>query len=333
MTAILPPDLGPARALRVSIVTPAPRGSQAGNRITALRWAGLLRQLGARPRVLSQWDERPCDLLVAVHAEKSAPSVLRCAEATPGTPIVVLLAGTDIYPSFAPDATTLAALERADALIALQPRVREVLPPPLQAKMRTIVQSATSPQHAPARPTVPPLRACVLAHLRAVKDPLLPFAALATVPDLAIQLTLAGRALTADLAAAARAATATDPRAHWLGELPRTAARRLLAQSHICIVPSTAEGGANVVSEAIAAGTPIVASRVPGNLGLLGDDWPATFSVGDPDELGTLLRRIAQDSTFHQLLIQRTLELQHLVAPARERAAWATLLADLSLRA
>jgi len=283
--------------------------------------------------VLSQWDEQPCDLLVAVHAEKSAVSVAQCAQQFPQTPIVVLLAGTDVYPKFSPAAPTLAALERANVLIALQPRARDVLPPHLQAKVRTIVQSATAPANAHRPPPPPPLLACVLAHLRPVKAPLLPFAALATIPELAIELTLAGRALTPDLAAAAHAATQQDPRAHWLGELHRSEARHLLAASHVCIVPSAAEGGANVVSEAIAAGTPVIASRVPGNLGLLGEDWPATFSVGDAGGLGALLRRTATDSTFHQLLIQRTLELQHLVAPARERAAWATLLADLSLRA
>jgi putative glycosyltransferase (TIGR04348 family) len=314
-------------------VTPAPHGSQAGNRITALRWAGLLRQLGARPRVLSHWDEQPCDLLVAVHAEKSAASVAQCAQRSPLTPIVVLLAGTDVYPEFSPAASTLAALEHADVLIALQPRARDVLPPHLQAKVRTIVQSATSLANAPQPPPPPPLLACVLAHLRPVKAPLLPFAALATIPDLAIELTLAGRALTPDLAAAAQAATELDPRAHWLGELHRSEARRLLAASHVCIVPSAAEGGANVVSEAIAAGTPVIASRVPGNLGLLGEDWPATFSVGDARGLGALLRRTATDSTFHQLLILKTQELQHLVVPARERAAWAKLLSDLGLRA
>lgn len=321
-----------APALRVSIVTPAARGSQAGNRITALRWAGLLRQLGAKPRLHSEWDGQPCDLLVAVHAEKSAASVAQCAQQSPKTPIVVLLAGTDVYPDFSPAAATLAALERANVLIALQPRARDVLPPDLQPKVRTIVQSATAETSPIQRLAPPPLRACVLAHLRPVKDPLLPFAALASVPDLAIELTLAGRALTPALAAAARAATEADPRARWLGELRRGAARHLLAESHVCIVPSSAEGGANVVSEAIAAGTPVLASRVPGNLGLLGDDWPALFSVGDAAALGALLRRTATDSTFHQLLIGRTQELQHLVAPARERAAWATLLADLGLR-
>ncbi len=313
------------------LVTPAAPRSRVGNRTTALRWAALLRQLGWATTVRERWNGEPCELLVAVHAVKSQASVLACAAHQPGARIVVLLAGTDIYPSFRPDAGTLEALARADAIVALQPAALEVLPPTLAGKARTIVQSA-------ARLVRPrPLdrcRACVLAHLRPVKAPLLPFEALAHVPpDVPVSIELAGRALAPELAAAALAHTAADPRARWLGELSRRAARELLAGSHLCIVPSTAEGGANVISEAIAAGTPVLASRIPGNTGLLGEDWPGLFESGNAEALGRLLLRAATDSAFYQCLVQRTEALQPLVDPARERAAWRTLLLDLGLPA
>lgn len=317
----------------ILIVTPAPRGSRAGNRITALRWAALLRQLGARVRVRTTWQgdwlgER-CDVLVAVHAAKSAASVLACAAQQPGARIVVLLAGTDVYPTFAPDAATLAALERADVLVALQPLAAAVLPAALRSKVRTIVQSATPARVAAGRPASP-FRACVLAHLRPVKDPLLPFAALALLgPEPPLELVLAGRALGPELDLAVRAAVAADPRGRWLGEVPRRAARELLASSHVCIVPSASEGGANVVSEAIAAGTPVLASAVPGNLGLLGEGWPGLFPAGDAAALAALLHRAAVDAAFYQRLVAQTTALQAMVAPAREREAWAQLLADL----
>lgn len=321
-----PPEAGRTPGRRVVIVTPAPRGSRAGNRTTALRWAALLRQLGAQVRIVEAWHGEPCDVLVAVHAVKTAASVLAAAAALPKLRIVVLLAGTDVYPRFDPDAATLAALQRADALVALQRHGVETLPPPLRGKVRTIVQSAVGlPPH-----RHPPFRACVLAHLRPVKDPLLPVAALAHVPaDVPIELQLAGRALTPDLAAAAQAAMAADPRVRWLGELPRRRARELLASSHVCVVPSTSEGGANVVSEALAAGTPVLATHIPGNLGLLGEDWPGLFPVGDARALGALLLRAATDGAFLRTLRSRTVALQPMVAPARERAAWQHLLADL----
>ncbi len=311
------------------IVTPAPRASRHGNRVTALRWAMLLRRLGARVRVVERWAGEACGLLVAVHAVKSRDSVLAAAAALPGLRIVVLLAGTDIYPQFAPDPATLAALRRADALIALQPNASESLPADLRARTRTIVQSAT----VACRPRPDDrFQACVLAHLRPVTNPLLAVQALALLPrTLPLQLHLAGEARTPALAAAARAAAAAEPRFCWHGDLPRRRALELLAGSHVCIVASSAEGGANVVSEAIACGTPVLATAVPGNTGLLGSDWPALFRVDAPAELASLLQRAATDSAFYQLLAARVRDLQPMVDPRHELAAWCALLRDLAL--
>lgn len=316
----------PIAALNALVVTPASRGARTGNRTTALRLAAILRGLGMRPRLAEQWQGQPCELLIAVHAVKSAVSVLRARAAHPHMRIVVVLAGTDLYPTFAPGPDAFAALAAANALVTLQPRALDVLPPALRAKASTIVQSATAVRAAKA----PTFRACVLAHLRPVKDPLLPFAALQFVPDeVPIEVVLAGRALSPVAAAAAEAALALDPRARWLGELPRRAARTLLASSHVCIVPSGAEGGANVVSEAIATGIPLLATAVAGNLGLLGDDWPGLFSPGDARALGKLLVRAASDAAFLAELQERTCALQPMVAPAEERAAWRRLLENL----
>ncbi|HEX5051042.1 MAG TPA: selenoneine biosynthesis selenosugar synthase SenB [Planctomycetota bacterium] len=315
--------------LRVAIVTPSPRGSRSGNRVTALRWAGHLRRLGARVRIMETWQGPPCDLLVAVHAVKTAACVRQATAALPDLRVAVLLAGTDVYPQFAPDPEAAAALQRADVLIALQPRSADVLPAALRAKVRTIVQSATA---LPGRRQSSPFRFCVLAHLRPVKDPLLPLQALEHVPrDVRVELVIAGRALSAELAAAAAAAVAAEPRARWLGEVPRREARALLASSHACIVPSAAEGGANVVSEAIAAGTPLLATAIPGNLGLLGDDWPGLFPVGDAAGLGRLMTRAASDRDAYHDMIARTLALQPMVDPRRELSAWRALLAELRL--
>lgn len=319
------PNLAPA--MRVVIVTPAPRGSQSGNRKTALRWAGLLRQLGIQVRVVTRWQGEACDLMLAVHVVKTAASALACAAANPKVRIAMLLAGTDVYPVFRADPPVLAALQRADALIALQPRAIEALPADLRPKARTIVQSATAAKGVARSDR---FTACVLAHLRPVKDPLLPFLALEHVaPTIPIELVVAGGALDPELADRARAAAARDPRCRWIGEIPRRAARALLGRSHVCIVPSTAEGGANVVSEAIAAATPVLATAIPGNIGLLGHDWPALFAPGDAQQLGALLQRAAADSSFYQQLVDRTRALQHVVAPAREREALRQLVADL----
>ncbi|HEX6810756.1 MAG TPA: glycosyltransferase [Planctomycetota bacterium] len=317
----------PRPTLHVVIATPAPRGSSSGNRVTALRQALLLRRLGARVQVVESWRGQACDLLVAVHAVKEARSVLAASAALPDLRIAVLLAGTDIYPHFAPDADTRAALARADALIALQRHSAESLPEALRPKVCTIVQSATA---APHQPKAAGFQACVLAHLRPVKDPLLPLHALHHVPQrVPIALAFAGRAMTPELGQQMAAAVAADPRARWLGELPRRAARELLAQSHVCLVPSTAEGGANVVSEAIAAATPVLATAIPGNLGLLGEAWPGLFPPGDAAALGALLTHAATDRAFYQRLVAATIALQPLVDPRHEMQAWRELLLRL----
>jgi len=323
-----------ARRRIAVVLTPAPRGSRAGNRTTALRVAGLLRQLGWTTRVRTAWRDEPCDLVVAVHAVKSATAAVAAKAARPDARFVVMLAGTDVYPRYEPTPDSAAALAAADAIVALQPLAASALPAALRAKARAIVQSATTVgAHAASSGAVArPFVACVLAHLRLVKDPLLPVHALAHVPDTPlVQVVVAGRALTDDLAAAMRAAVAAEPRARWLGELPRRQARALLAASDVLVVPSAAEGGANVVSEALAAGVPPLATAVPGNTALLGDDWPGLFPAGDAAALGALLARAAGDAAFFAGLRARAAALRPMVAPARERAAWAALLADIGL--
>ena len=173
-------------------------------------------------------------------------------------------------------------------------------------------------------------QACVLAHLRAVKDPLLAAAAVRLLPpQLPCRVILAGGELEPGFAAAARAAT--GDRFAWLGELSHQRARTLLRESHVCLSTSRDEGGANVISEAIAAGTPMLATAVPGNTGLLGEDWPGLFPPGDAHALAALLQRAMTDAEFWSELQQRTRNLQPMVEPARERAALAAVLAELGL--
>lgn len=312
---------------RITIVTPAARGSRSGNRVTALRWAALLRQLGHLVTIATEWQNLPTDILVTVHAVKSAQAVLAASREQPGIRVVTLLAGTDIYPQFAPGAEAMAAMARADALIALQPRALDLLPAELLKKSRTVVQSATAADTA-KRAT---FTATVIAHLRPIKQPHIAVEAINLVPAaLDVHLVLAGSRLDDDYGQRVATLVEQSPRAEWVGDLSRRDTKRLIASSHACIVPSSAEGGANVVSEAIAAGTPVLCTAIPGNLGLLGDDWPGAFPVGDAAALATLLERAVTESQFLDELCRRTRQLQAMVAPETERQAWQTLLLELN---
>lgn len=313
----------------IAIVTPAPRGSRKGNRASAVRIAALLRGIGCHVRVLEQWDGSSCDALVAIHAVKAADSVLRFHARHPGRPVCIVLAGTDIYPAWAGQPQATAALEACRLLVALQPEAAQQLPERFRQRVRTIVQSA-APVHAlKAQDAV---QVVTLAHLRPVKDPLRGLEALALLPaTVPVRHVLAGATLDPALAEAARAGARREPRFCWVGELNRAAARTLLASSHACLIASLGEGGANVLSEAIACGVPAIASDVPGNTGILGRDWPALFAPGDTQALARLLQRLASDASFHAELEQRTRALAPLVDPRRERALWRELLRELGV--
>lgn len=95
------------------------------------------------------------------------------------------------------------------------------------------------------------------------------------------------------------------------------------------VLTSRAEGGANALSEALAASVPVVSSRIPGSVGILGEDYQGYFRVGRADELAALLHRAEQDADFLGRLQAACAALRPLVSPARERQAWADLLAAL----
>ncbi len=316
--------------MRAVVVTPAEPGSLTGNRVTAERWARRLAELAHDVRVLTAWDGESADLLVALHARKSHASVVRFSERFPGAPIVVGLAGTDVYVDLHDDEKPLDSLYRARRLVALQRLVAYRLPPELRERVRVIHQSAEPPAER-SPPATDAFQACVLAHLRAVKDPLLAARAARRLPaESRLRVRHAGQALDEKLADAARREENDNPRYHWLGPLPREAAQRVLASSRVLVLCSTSEGGANVVSEAIACGVPVLSTRIDGSVGLLGDDYPGFFDVGDASALAELLRRVETDAAFLDELRRRCDALAPLFTPAAEREAWRALLLEVA---
>ena len=113
------------------------------------------------------------------------------------------------------------------------------------------------------------------------------------------------------------------------GDLSRARVWSLLRSSRACVLSSRLEGGANVVGEAVVAGTPLVASRIPGSVGLLGDDYPGLFPAGDTRALAAALWRAETDATFLDGLRERCARLAPLFDPRRETDSWRDLLAEL----
>ena len=267
--------------IRIVLVTPAESRDCTGNAVTARRWARLLRRLGCRVRVRSAYEGEPCDLLIALHARLSAPAVLRLRRESPVTPIVVALTGTDLYRDLGRSASARQALEAASKIVVLQPLAPRALPARLWPKTVVIRQSVRMPWLRPSS-RARHFDAVVLAHLRRVKDPLRAALAARLLPaESRLRVVHAGAALEPALLDRVRTEAGHNPRYVWKGELPRWKAKRLLASSRLLLVTSRMEGGPTVISEAAVAGVPVLATRVAGNIGLLGKDYPGTFAVGD----------------------------------------------------
>ncbi|MDP2793982.1 MAG: selenoneine biosynthesis selenosugar synthase SenB [Sulfurisoma sp.] len=313
--------------LHCVIVTPAPPGSRAGNRNTAVRWARILRGLGLRVDIVTEWHDGNHDLMIALHARRGRPSLLAWRQRHPARPLILALTGTDLYRDIRCDADAAQSLELADHLVVLQEAALDELTPAQRAKAHVIHQSETArgDWQPPRRFT----RFAAIGHLREEKDPLRGPLALGELADLpTLRVVMAGAALTPHWRIEAEALLCTEPRFRWLGEVPHWRALKLLRTSHALVVSSRLEGGAHVVSEAIVHGVPVLASRIPGNVGMLGNDYPGYFAVGDTAALARLMRRAHEEPEFLSALHAAVVARQPLFAPERETAAWRVASAD-----
>ena len=316
--------------MKIALVTPAPAQAHTGNRTTADRWARLLGQLGHQVNVQKSWDGEECDLLIALHARRSFPAIQRFRQKHPLAPLVVALTGTDLYGDLESGTDAICSLELASRIVVLQALAAEAVPESARRKVRVIYQSAERPSPS-ARREESWFQVCVLAHLRAVKDPLRVAYAVRGLPSLSkIQVKHAGAVLDTDFGRQVEAEQRTNPRYQWLGPLSHENAMDLLARSHMLVLTSQLEGGANVISEAIAISIPIISSLIPGSVGILGSDYPGYFPVGDSAALREQLLRAESEDGFYRDLQQWVARLHPLVSASRERQTWAALLSELT---
>ena len=323
------------------IVSPALASSNNGNWQTAWRWSRLLSG-HYRIRIVKDWQagqDAEAVAMLALHARRSAASIAAWAQAHPGRGLGVVLTGTDLYRDIDSDALAQRSLALAQQLVVLQELGARQLPPEHRAKTRVIFQS-TSTRRTLTKSTRQ-LRAVMVGHLREEKSPQTLFQAARLLRERAdIRIDHIGDALDPALGEQAGQTAAECPNYRWLGGLDHEATRRRIQRAHVLVHCSRMEGGAHVLMEAVCSGTPVLASRVDGNVGMLGTDYGGYFPWGDAPALANLLLRCREDacgggqgsaSIISGLQAQCRLRAP-LFEPAAERAALLALLHDLTLR-
>ncbi|MDP2787081.1 MAG: selenoneine biosynthesis selenosugar synthase SenB [Pseudomonadota bacterium] len=306
--------------MRIALITPYLPVARNGNAHTAARWDRFLRQAGHDVTLALAWDEQPADLMIALHARRSHAAVARFSALYPERPLILVLTGTDIYRDIRRDADAQASLALADCIVTLQEQGPLELPEAFRPKARAIYQS--SPRLKPAKRPLRSFDVCVVAHLRDEKDPFrAAFAARLLPAESRIRVLHVGGPLEAGMAEQAERLAAEIPRWRWLGALAHGETRRRIARSHLLVLSSRMEGGANVICEAVMAATPVLASRIPGNVGMLGVDYAGYFPLGDESALAELMARAETDAAFYRSLTEQCAARAPLFEPAREAAA------------
>lgn len=318
--------------MKITIITPAKLKSLSGNRATALRWAFFLEQLGHQVTISVQWDEAPCDLMIALHAWRSADAVSHFKEKYPQKPLIVAMTGTDLYRFIhSHPEPTLSSIKVADQLVVLHDKAYLALPEEAHHKVHVVYQSAIPLPFAIKR-SVRTFDICVIGHLREEKDPLRAAFAVRDLPQSSrIQVRHYGKAHNDAWADRAKEEMKRNPRYHWFGEVKHWQIRQAYARCHLMVLSSIMEGGANVISEATVAGLPVIASNIVGSVGLLGDNFAGYYPVEDTDELRELLIRAESDPEFIQLLRQQGDQRAKLFLPEMEGQQWADLLTHMGL--
>ena len=315
--------------MQILLVTPAAIHSRNGNRTTANRWRKIFQSLGHNVTVVQEYQNEVADVMVAIHAWRSADALLKFSEKHPNLPLIVVLSGTDAYRFIhSHSETTLKSIHLADRLVGLHAKIAQALPQKFHHKVRVIYQSAKrlpkNKKHSKA------FKVCVAGHLRDEKDPLRPaYAARALPKNSLIEVHHYGKAHSYLWAKLARFEEARNPRYQWHGEVSQAFLRTKMHQSQLLVLPSIMEGGANIISEAIAVGLPVIASKIDGSVGLLGGDFPGYFETENTQDLRKLLVKAETNPLYFNKLIQACDKRRHLFSLQHERNSWRELFKEV----
>jgi glycosyltransferase involved in cell wall biosynthesis len=303
-----------------------PLSSPKGNSITAKRIAKLLTQAGHAAQAINTDMPPPADAMISLHATKTLAASKRFKVHSPNAKLIIYLTGTDLYreqtnnnPEFQE------ALILADVLVVGQRASLASIPADFQDKSHFVPASVLLPSLKKVSPPPSPSLA-LIGHLRPVKNPFLMNIALVELVELKLDAFTLGAALEPSMLADAEAWQLADSRFHWLDDVPYTEALSWIEQVDFTLNTSHSEGGSNSVAESIVLGTPVLASKIEGNVGMLGDDYLGYFEPNNASSLARLIQRSITDHSFHKKLLQQIAELQENFLPEKEVAGWLKLL-------
>lgn len=348
-----------SRRIDARILTPFGQKSGMGNWRTASRYAQMLRASGINASIYepSQIDDACTHsgqrtVAIVLNAARSADAVFAFVKEQ--IPVMLVMTGTDLYGALAPAQsgsaryqTTEQALHLARLIVVLQAEAGEEIRrrwPLLADRVHCLIQ--TSAPRKPYAPVMTPnsktVRFLVAGHIREEKDPRTAFVGFhRAFPDgwavrsggrrVPVRLIHVGSHQDKTLAQELIRLGAQYPGILLEGPLSHAQTLRQMTHVHCLIQTSISEGGALVVSEAVACRLPVIASAIPAHRGQMGADYPGFFRTGDPDDLARVFMRFVSDDAFVEQLRERGLALAStLASPSSEREALARLIRQLS---
>ena len=316
-------------SIRIQIGSGYPLDTRKGNSVTAKRLATLFCQLGHQANPIHTKHPGESDALIALHAFNTFDASTHYRKFNPKGVLLVLLTGTDVHEQLEGRNHEVEQLSLiVDQFVVAHPEIIPFLPKLWQAKASVIYPSVLFPPTPEVvDPPIPKVDyfSCV-GHLRPVKNPHLMFRALHHLSRPDIKTVSIGEALDQQEGVTATTHENIDPRYQWLRCLNHEMSIQWIKHSKAMINTSFSEGGANVIIESCLLGTPVLATRIPGNVGLLGSDYAGLFPPNDDLALAKLMNRCLSDSIFVAELTEQVRNRAKLFTNEQEAHNWLELI-------
>lgn len=319
--------------MKVLVTTPYARDSLQGNTVTAVRVVSILLEAGLDAAVISNDDQVGyADVMIALHARKSVHFIDDFLVLNPAGKVIVYLTGTDLYHDI-PNGCEICerSMRLADALVVSQDASLHSVPNKYLEKVAVVPNSIQLPDAvSEGNMESAPNLFTVIGHLRAVKQPFMAVESMQLLDDsVGVKLVMLGDEVDVGSGDIARSWQEKDSRFQWLGGVEYLQALQWMGRSVATINTSLIEGGANSVGESIMLGVPVLASKIEGNVGMLGEDYAGYFSAESHQELAEIMERVIEEADFLAMLRAQVRVRQEKFSRENEKQDWMKVIQKL----